>query len=73
MNLFDIKKEQKAALDAAETILKSAETSNRGLTVSETEQYNTHMNSFRDLGASVPPLDRCPRRTMAARGRSLPV
>jgi HK97 family phage major capsid protein len=53
MNLFELKQEQKTALDAAETILKSAETSNRGLTVSETEQYNKHMNSFRDLGASV--------------------
>lgn len=53
MNLFDLKKEQKAALDAAETILKSAETSNRGLTVSETEQYNKHMDAFRDFGATV--------------------
>jgi HK97 family phage major capsid protein len=53
MNLLDLKQEQKATLDKAESIIKAAENGNRAMTTAETEQYNNHMERFRALGTTA--------------------
>jgi len=50
-SIFELKKQQAEALHAAEAILNAS--GDRGMSESETEQYNNHMNRFRDFGASV--------------------
>jgi hypothetical protein len=50
MTLQELKQNQKASLDAAEALLKTAEAANRGLTASENERYETHMADVRSWG-----------------------
>ena len=53
MNLFELKQEQKAALDKAEGILSTATHADRSMTSTEQSEYNRAMDQFRDFGASV--------------------
>lgn len=53
MTLQELKIEQKASLDAANAIVTAAETGNRPLTTAEDEQYQKHMNRFRELGTTA--------------------
>ena len=50
MNLFELKQEQKAALDKAEALLGP---NNHVMNASETEQYNAAMNKFTELGQTI--------------------
>ncbi|MFP5210841.1 MAG: phage major capsid protein [Acidobacteriota bacterium] len=50
INLFDLKREQKAALDAAEAMLGP---NGHTMTKAEEENYNTHMAKFEDLGRKI--------------------
>jgi hypothetical protein len=52
-NLIDLKQEQKAALDKAESILTAAEQGHRALTANETSDYETSMRAFKELGVTV--------------------
>ncbi len=47
MTLQELKLSQKEAINAAEAIVKTAESANRGLTASENERYETHMSDSR--------------------------
>ena len=51
IGIFDLKKQQAEALHAAEAILNAS--GERGMSESETAQYNGHMDRFRNFGASV--------------------
>ena len=53
MNLQNLMQEQKAALEAADAIVRVAEAGNRPMTAAEDEQYKGHMEKFRALGSTV--------------------
>jgi HK97 family phage major capsid protein len=57
MTLFEMKQEQKAALDQAEAILKAAESRGSDMTPAENESYNTAFSKYRALSSSIAKRD----------------
>lgn len=53
MNLIDMKQEQKAALEAANSVISAAERGNRPMTASESETYNSSMEKYKALGHTI--------------------
>ena len=53
MTLQEMKIEQKEALEAANNIVSSCELVNRGMSAAEKEKYETHMEKYRSLGATI--------------------
>jgi hypothetical protein len=57
MNLFEMKKDKQAALDAAEAVLERAEKAGRDLNAQETALFDTHMNTAKQLSAKIKPIE----------------
>jgi HK97 family phage major capsid protein len=53
MNLQEMKQEQKAALDAAEKVVSTAEVAGRGLTNTEHETYTTNMAKYKAMTTTI--------------------
>jgi len=57
MNLQELKQNQKASLDAAEALMKTAEAAGRGFTASENASYDAHMADFSSWGLQAKKIE----------------
>lgn len=57
MTLQELKQNQKAAINAAEAILKTAEAAGRNFTASENERYEAHMEDARSWGMQAKKIE----------------
>jgi len=67
-NLFELKRERKAALDAAERIITQAEQAKRPMTAEETTLFDEHMSQVKQFTAKIEPIESKNTLVQAIRG-----